>query len=238
MIGVMNDSQHEKARIGLLVYPDMNALDVIGPAEIFAGSVLAETHLVWKTTAPVRTSGGWDLVPTLSFTDAPQFDVICVPGGSGQIALMEDEETLEFIRRQAATARYVTSVCTGALVLGAAGLLRGYRATTHWMSHDQLALFGAVPEHERVVVDGNRITGAGVTAGMDFALVVLAELFGEREAHAAQLAVEYDPAPPYAAGRPQLASDDVVHRVTTRAEARQDRRMLASQSAARRLQDS
>ncbi|MGH3536732.1 MAG: DJ-1/PfpI family protein [Pseudonocardiaceae bacterium] len=231
----VDDERPDKVRIGLLLFPDMNALDVTGPAEIFAGSTSVDLQLVWKTTTPVRTSAGWHIVPTLSFRDTPQLDVICVPGGSGQIALMDDDETLGFLTRQAAGARYVTSVCTGALLLGAAGLLRGYRATTHWMSHDQLALFDARPTHERVVVDGNRITGAGVTAGVDFAFVVLAELFGEQEAHAVQLAVEYDPAPPYAVGRPELAAQEVVSRVKARAAARQDNRVLASQSAARRL---
>ncbi|HKS46428.1 MAG TPA: DJ-1/PfpI family protein [Amycolatopsis sp.] len=229
--------QLEKVRVGLLVYPEVNALDVIGPAEIFAGSSHVDVHLVGKTITPVRTSGGWRIVPTTSFADTPELDVLCVPGGVGQIALMTDEKTLGFVRRQAATARYVTSVCTGALLLGAAGLLRGYRATTHWMSHDQLALFGAVPQRQRVVVDRNRITGAGVTAGMDFALVVLGELFGEQEAQAVQLAVEYDPAPPYTAGQPHLASADVVAQVTARAVAKQDSRLETSRAAVLRLRD-
>ena len=227
--------RHDKLRIGLVVYPDVNALDVTGPAEVFAGSASADVQLLWKTITPVRTAAGWHIVPTLSFSEAPQMDVICVPGGRGQIMLMDDEETLQFLKRQAAGARYITSVCTGALLLGAAGLLRGYRATTHWMSHDQLDLFDARPEKERVVIDGSRITGAGVTAGVDFALVVLAELFGKQEAQAVQLAVEYDPAPPYDAGRPELAPQEVVARVKARATARQESRFVASKSAANRL---
>ncbi|MBH1933878.1 DJ-1/PfpI family protein [Streptomyces sp. AV19] len=227
--------RNDRVCIGLLVYPDINILDITGPAELFASSGLVDVQLVWKTTTPVRTSGGWHIVPTLSFPKAPQLDVICVPGGRGQIGLMHDDETLDFLKQQAAGARYVTSVCTGALVLGAAGLLRGHRATTHWLSHDQLGLFGATPVRERVVVDGNRITGGGVTAGMDFALVLLAELFGEQEAHAVQLAAEYDPAPPYAAGRPDLAPPDVLELVRSRTAAKQEHRRQVSEEAARRL---
>ena len=221
--------------IGILVYPDMNALDAIGPAEIFAGSRHVNLHLVWKTATPVRTSAGWRVVPTTAFPKAPQMDVFCVPGGSGQIALMDDEEVLDFLRKQATGARYVTSVCTGALVLGAAGLLNSRRATTHWMSHDQLALFGAIPVHERVVVDGNRITGGGVTAGMDFALVVLAELFGVEEADAVQLSAEYDPQPSRAVGRPGLANPALVEQVRAQNAARQGRRLQVSTQAAERL---
>ena len=213
----------------------MNALDAVGPAEIFTGSRHVDLHLVWKTTTPVRTSAGWRLVPTTPFPKAPQLDVVCVPGGSGQIALMDDEGVLDFLRKQAAGARYVTSVCTGALLLGAAGLLDGYRATTHWMSHDQLALFGAIPVRQRVVVDRNRITGGGVTAGVDFALGVLAELFGEQEADAVQLATEYDPQPARAVGRPELATPELVERVRAQTQARQERRSRVSAAAAQRL---
>ena len=221
--------------IGILVYPDMNALDAVGPAEIFSGSRRVDLRLVWKTATPVLTSAGWRMVPTTPFAESPQLDVVCVPGGGGQIALMDDQQVLNYLRKQAAGARYFTSVCTGALVLGAAGLLDGYRATTHWMSHDQLALFGATPVKERVVLDGNRITGAGVTAGVDFALSVLAELFGEEEADAVQLAAEYDPQPPRTAGSPELASPALVERVRERAAARQEQRLQVSTAAAGRM---
>ena len=149
---------------------------------------MRKLHLVWKNPRAGRDQQGLEIVPTTSFADCPPLDVICVPGGAGQIALMEDEETLDFLRRQAAGARYVTSVCTGSLVLGAAGLLRGYRAACHWMSRDQLALLGATPVAERVVKDRNRITGGGVTAGIDFALSLVAELCGAElaRAHPAQ----------------------------------------------------
>ena len=218
----------DKVTIGILVYPDMNALDAVGPAEIFTGSRHVDLHLVWKTTTPVRTSAGWRLVPTTPFPKAPQLDVVCVPGGSGQIALMDDEGVLDFLRKQAAGARYVTSVCTGALLLGAAGLLDGYRATTHWMSHDQLALFGAIPVRQRVVVDRNRITGGGVTAGIDFGLTIAAILRDQATAEYCQLVIEYAPAPPFNAGTPEAAPAAIVQRaVASRAPPVEQARLKA-----------
>src|SRR5262249_21978987 len=153
-------------------------LDMTGPYEVFIKFPDAKVHLVWKSRAPVTAAGGMQLVPTVTFAECPQLDLICVPGGSGMNGLLNDSETLDFIRHQASGARYVTSVCTGALVLGAAGLLKGRRAATHWMSREMLAAFGAMPVAERVVVDGNVITGGGVTAGIDFALTVAAHAFG------------------------------------------------------------
>ena len=150
------------------------------------------------------------IVPDTTFSDCPQLDLICIPGGPGMNALLTDRETLEFIRTQARGAKYITSVCTGSLVLGAAGLLRGKRAASHWMSRHMLASFGATPVNERVVVDGNVITGGGVTAGIDFALRVVAELKGERVAQSVQLGIEYAPAPPFNAGSPELAPPEVV----------------------------
>ncbi len=146
--------------------------------------------------------------PTTTFNACPELDVICVPGGPGQINLMEDEEVLSFIRTQSKQAKLVTSVCTGSLVLGAAGLLRGYKATTHWASLDQLALLGAEPVSERIVRDRNRITGAGVTAGIDFALNVVSEIYGSDIAQNIQLHMEYDPAPPFTCGSPRSASEE------------------------------
>jgi cyclohexyl-isocyanide hydratase len=158
-----------------------------------------------------------------------------VPGGPGINALLGDDETLAFIRRQAKGARYVTSVCTGALVLGAAGLLQGKHATTHWMSHDMLRAFGAIPVAERVVVDGNVITGGGVTAGIVFAFVVVAQAFGAAVAQAIQLGMEYDPHPPFDAGSPERAGPALVAEVRARAAGRQSERHAAVEAAAAKL---
>jgi cyclohexyl-isocyanide hydratase len=226
----------ETVQIGLLLFPQVTQLDLTGPAEVFGQLPNATLHLVWKTRDPVPTAQGWSINPTVSFADCPPLDVICVPGGSGQIALMDDAETLEFLRRQATTARYVTSVCTGSLVLGAAGLLQGYRAACHWMSRDQLALLGAIPVNERVVKDRNRITGGGVTAGIDFGLAVAAELYGAETAKAIQLGIEYAPAPPFDAGTPERAGEALVARVTAAASERQSRRLAATRRAAAALQ--
>ena len=222
-------------QIGLLLFPRLTQLDLTGPAEVFAQIPDAAVHLVWKDREPVTTGSGWQIVPTTSFADCPPLDVLCVPGGAGQTDLMQDEETLDFLRRQAAGARYVTSVCTGSLLLGAAGLLTGYRAGCHWMSLDQLALLGAIPVAERVVRDRNRITAGGVTSGIDFALVVAAELCGEAVAKAIQLTIEYDPAPPFDAGSPKCAGPAMVARVTALARERQSRRLAATKVAATRL---
>jgi cyclohexyl-isocyanide hydratase len=211
-------------RIGFLVFPNITQLDLTGPYEVFAQMPGAELHLVWKTRTPVAGSGGLVLQPTTTFADCPQLDLVCVPGGAGMNALLTDAETLDFLRRQAAGARYVTSVCTGALVLGAAGLLKGRRAATHWMSVEFLQSFGAVPGEERVVVDGNVITGGGVTAGIDFALRVVAEVAGEAAARAIQLGIEYDPQPPFACGHPRCADAALVQAVREKAAPRQAER--------------
>ena len=163
-------------QIGLLIFPRMTQLDMTGPFEVFARIPNAKVHLVWKRVEPVVSDTGLTVHPTTTCADCPQLDVICVPGGPGQIDLMEDREIIDFVRRQGEGARYVTSVCTGALVLGAAGLLNGYRAATHWASMDNLEHFGAVPTKTRVCIDRNRITGGGVTAGIDFGLVVAGHL--------------------------------------------------------------
>lgn len=192
--------------IGLLLFPDVTQLDLTGPFEVFARTPGVVCHLVWKEIKPVRSDRGLTLLPDCTFNDCPPLDVICVPGGPGQIALMSDEETLSFLRQQAQHAQFITSVCTGSLVLGAAGLLRGYRATSHWSSRDQLALLGAEPVEARVVRDRNRLTGAGVTSGIDFALTLVAEIHGDEVAQAIQLQMEYDPEPPFHTGSPQSAT--------------------------------
>jgi cyclohexyl-isocyanide hydratase len=200
---------HSSLSVGMLLFENATQLDLTGAYEVFARMPGTRVSLLAQTLEPVRTEWGLTITPDLAWTAAPQLDVICVPGGWGVNALLTDDALLDFLRGQGGGARYVTSVCSGALLLGAAGLLRGYRATTHWMSLDLLPLFGATPVAERVVRDRNRITGGGVTAGIDFALVLAAELFGEAEAQRIQLAIEYDPHPPFDSGSPRTAPADV-----------------------------
>jgi len=202
--------------VGLLVFPRVQQLDLTGPYEVFASMPETRVELISKTLEAVVSATGLTLTPTVTFATCPQLDVLCVPGGAGVNALLTDPETLTFVKRQASSARYVTSVCTGALVLGAAGLLQGKRATTHWAAHDLLAAFGAIPTQGRVVRDGTLLTGGGVTAGIDFALTLAAELAGQAAAEAVQLGLEYAPAPPFSAGTPDSAPSDVVRTVRQR----------------------
>lgn len=204
--------------IGLLLYPGLTQLDLTGPFEVFHRVPGAKVHLLWKTTDPIRADSGLGLLPDCTLEACPKLDVLCIPGGRGQTALMSDPELLGWLKARGAEARYVTSVCTGALVLGAAGLLNGYRAATHWAFQGLLPLFGATPVEERVVIDRNRITGGGVTAGIDFALRVAAELVGEEEAKRIQLYLEYDPAPPFASGHPRVADPALVASVRAQVE--------------------
>ncbi len=197
-------------RIGMLLFPGLTQLDLTGPYEVLARLPGAEMHLVWKTLEPVRADSGLTIVPSTTMRECPPIDLLFVPGGFGQLALMHDDETLGFVRAHGERARWVTSVCTGAFVLGAAGLLDGYRAATHWLSMELLPMFGAIPVDERVVVDRNRITGGGVTSGIDFALRVLAELEGETLAKRVQLELEYDPRPPFRGGHPRSAEPELV----------------------------
>jgi len=199
--------------IGFLVFPGMTQLDFTGPYEVFARLPDTLVHVIAAADGPVRTDRGLVIMPTITCDECPLLDVVVVPGGPGQQALMDDEAALDFLRRQSKQARYVTSVCTGALVLGAAGLLRGYRATTHWLSLPLLEVFGAVAVDERVVVDRNRITGGGVTAGIDFALYLAAMLRGEAIAQQIQLQMEYNPAPPFQCGSPATAPKAVIDAV-------------------------
>ncbi len=222
-------------RIGLLLFPDITQLDMTGPYEVFTKFPDAEVHLIWKSLDPVVANGGMRILPTTTFAACPQLDLVCVPGGAGMNPLLNDAETLAFLRKQAASARYVTSVCTGALVLGAAGLLKGRRAATHWMSREMLSAFGAIPVAERVVKDGNVITGGGVTAGIDFALTVAADAFGEDLAKSIQLGIEYDPQPPFNAGSPEGAGAAITLKARTSAAARQAEREVAVRQAAARL---
>ncbi|WP_434707708.1 DJ-1/PfpI family protein [Pseudomonas sp. R1-1] len=198
-------------QIGFLLFPQVQQLDLTGPYDVLASLPGVQVHLIWKDLMPVTASTGLLLKPTTTFEDCPDLDVICVPGGGGVGPLMEDEQTLNFIKRQAAQARYVTSVCTGSLVLGAAGLLQGKRATTHWAYHDLLPTLGAI------AVNGNLFTGGGITAGIDFALVLAAELVDADTAQLVQLQLEYAPAPPFNSGSPESASSAIVDEARLRA---------------------
>jgi len=199
-------------QIGMLLYPGMYALDLVGPYAFLAGLPNVETHLLWKTLDPVPTINGMRLVPTSLVSACPrQLDVLFVPGGTpGTIALMQDNEVLDFLADRGERARYITSVCTGSLILGAAGLLRGYKATSHWHKRDLLPLFGAVPVQDRIVEDRNRITGGGVTSGIDFGLVLASRLRGGDAAKLQQLINEYDPQPPFEAGTPSKAGPQLT----------------------------
>jgi len=208
----------EPFRIGFVLFPRVTQLDFTGPFEIFSRLPDTELHLVAKTLEPVRSDRGLTILPTVALAACPPLDLICVPGGPGTNDTLADAELLDFLRHMAAGARYVTSVCTGSLTLGAAGLLKGRRAACHWMSRDLLSRFGAEPVAERVVIDGKFITGGGVTAGIDFALRVVEQLQGRELAEAIQLAVEYDPHPPFDAGSPDRAPRAIVERVCKAAE--------------------
>ena len=205
--------------IGLLLFPNITQLDLTGPFEVFAKMPGADVRLIWKTLEPVRAESGMHILPNTTLADCPALDVIVVPGGPGMNPLMEDEEVLSFLRVQAAGARFVGSVCTGALVLGAAGLLLGKRATSHWSVRDLLARFGAIPTNQRVVRNGKIMTGGGVTAGIDFALTMVEELMGKSVAEGIQLGIEYAPAPPFNAGTPETAPAAVLEAVRARGAA-------------------
>jgi cyclohexyl-isocyanide hydratase len=220
----------------MLVYPRMIMIDLACPQTIL--TILgSDIHLVGKSLQPVTTDIGINVTPTTTFADCPaDLDVLFVPGGlMGSIAAMKDQATLDFLVARAPTAKYVTSVCTGGLVLGAAGLLRGYRATAHWGVADLLPLMGATQVHERVVQDRNRVTGAGATAGLDFGLTLAALLRGEEEAKRVQLILEYSPQPPFKAGTPDEVGPEKL------AEARKSRVWMdgqarqAAEAAASRL---
>lgn len=204
----------------LLLYPGLTQLDLTGPYEVFASLEGVTLHLAWKEPGPVRADSGMEIVATTSFDACPQADVLFVPGGLGQARWMGDAEVLSFLARQGELARFVTSACGGSLLLGAAGLLRGRRAACHWMFVDALATFGAVPCKERVVVDGNRMTGGGVTAGIDVALRLVGTVADEETARGVELALEYAPEPPFGTGRPDLASEALVTTVRARLQAK------------------
>lgn len=196
--------------IGFLLFPNITQLDFTGPLQVLSRLPGAKIYLVAKTAGPIETDCGPFILADTDFNNCPPLDLLCVPGGFGIDQAMQDADTIAFVKRQAAGARYVTSVCTGAFILGAAGLLEGKRATTHWAWHDRLARVGAEPVKARVVRDGNLFTGGGVTAGIDFALTIMAEIAGEAVARAIQLGVEYDPAPPFDSGSPDVARPETL----------------------------
>jgi len=193
-------------------------------------------HLIWKRIEPVPSDTALVLTPTITFADCPQLDVICVPGGVGTDDMVNDEEMLDFVRRQAVAAKYITSVCTGSLVLGAAGLLQGYRAATHWTAIEFLSSFGATPAKTRVCVDRNRVTGGGVTAGIDFALTLVSIMVDQKTAEAIQLRLEYNPAPPFDAGSPDTAPPELVALFKEKIAPARQRRSEAIERAAARLE--
>jgi cyclohexyl-isocyanide hydratase len=222
-------------QIGLVIFPKVTQLDFTGPLQVFSSVPGAKVHLIWKRIEPVPSDSVMVLTPTITFADCPQLDVICVPGGSGTDDMVNDEEMLDFLRQQAVGAKYVTSVCTGSLVLGAAGLLQGYRAATHWAAMDFLAAFGATPTKTRVCVDRNRVTGGGVTAGIDFALTLVSIMVDRPTAEAIQLRLEYNPAPPFNSGSPDTAPPEVLAVMKDKLAASRQRRGESIARAAARL---
>lgn len=196
-------------KIAMLAYPAMTLLDLVGPQTVF--SPHAETYMVWESLDPITTDSGIVVTPDATFESCPQdLDVLFAPGGYGTYDVMENERAIVFMADRGVTAKYVTSVCSGSLILAAAGLLEGYRAATHWGCYEILKEFGVTPDHSRVCFDRNRITGGGVTAGIDFGLRVLAELRGDEAAKISQLMMEYDPEPPFDAGSPKAAGAELT----------------------------
>lgn len=225
-----------KLRVVALIYPGMILLDLAGPLTCF-NMLMADVHLVSKTMDPVKTDTGVAIAPTTTLADCPdEADVLFVPGGlGGTTAMMEDADVIKFLRSRGAKAKFVTSVCTGSLLLGAAGLLKGKRATSHWYTRNLLPLFGASPVEDRVVEDGNVITGSAVTAGIDFGLTLAARLRGEEAAKFIQLLIEYDPQPPFDAGSPAKAGQALVDSVLSRRASALDAAKAAAERISRQI---
>lgn len=200
-------------KVGFLIFDNMQLLDFAAPFDEFSSVAELDVALIGKTLKPVTTTSGLRITPSHDINTLHPLDVLCVPGGSGINQLIDDESVLDFIRQQAKSVRYLTSVCTGALVLGASGLLKGRKATTHWSAMTYLKDFGAIPVKNRVVVDGNIVTAGGVTAGMDFGLTMIAELLGEKIAKTVQLQMQYDPAPPFDCGTPEKTPTNLVQEI-------------------------
>jgi len=188
---------NQPIQIGIVYFPGMTQLDVTGPFEVFARLPNAKVHLLWKRIETIVSDVGLPLLPTTTFSECPDLDIFCIGGGPGMTSIMDDDEVISFIREKGGSARFITSICAGALVLGSAGLVTGYKSACHWLMRDMLTSFGAIPVDKRVVVDRNRISGGGVTAGVDFAFRVAAEVCGEDVAKRLQLFLEYQPEPPF-----------------------------------------
>ncbi len=216
LFGLRHTMPAKPEQVVMLVYPGMTALDLVGPQQVFGYTMGMEVHLMWKSTEAVTTDTGLRLLPSKRLADGPaEVDLLFVPGGGREtVALMEDREVTDFLRKVGAKARFVTSVCSGSLVLGAAGLLRGYRVTSHWAVRDVLPLLGATPVDSRYVEDRNRITGGGITAGLDFALRLAGKLRGEDYGRGLELMLEYDPDPPFGAGTPKKAGPRIMQAMT------------------------
>ena len=222
-------------RIGSLLFEGIDQIDLTGPFEVLSRIPNSTYRIYGKTAEPVRDLKGLRLTPDAALADAPQLDVLHVPGGFGQEALMEDVEVLDWIRQQAAGARNIFSVCTGALLFGAAGLLKGKRATTHWASFHLLPFFGAIPVNERVVIDGNWVFAAGVTAGIDGALSLASILRGDEVAQSIQLYMAYAPEPPFNSGTPETAPAAVLDQTRQLAAAITARREATARRVAASL---
>jgi cyclohexyl-isocyanide hydratase len=222
-------------QIAFLLFPGLTQLDMTGPAQFLSRMPGAKMDLVWKSLDPVMTDAGFAIVPTATFALLPKADILCIPGGIGVADVMNDDAAMSWIRSVGAEAKWVTSVCTGSLILGAAGLLKGYKATSHWAWHHHLALFGAEPIKARTVFDRNRVTGGGVTAGIDFALALIAAVSGEGVAKTLQLGLEYDPAPPFDTGSPEKAGEAIVSAYTAAVSASFPAREEEIKAAALRL---
>jgi len=221
--------------IAFLVFPGVTQLDLTGPVQVLSRMPGAKLHIVASSLEPVMTDAGFAILPTATLADVPAPDLLCIPGGMGVTQVMADDAIMAWLRTAGASAQWVTSVCTGALILGAAGLLKGYQATTHWAWHEHLALFCAEPVKARTVFDRNRVTGGGVTAGIDFALALMARICGEEIAKMVQLSLEYDPAPPIDAGSPEKAGPALIAAYLERANRLAPGREEELRAAAARL---
>jgi cyclohexyl-isocyanide hydratase len=213
-------------KIGFLIFENVTQLDFTAPFEVFARMPQSEVFLISKDMNAVKSDKGLSVLPTHTFENCPQLDLICVPGGGGISDVIEDEKALNFLKFQAQNAKFITSVCTGSLVLAVAGLLDGYKATTHWLSIDLLRKFATIEViEERVVKDRNRFTGGGVTAGIDFALTIAAEIYGENNAKEIQLMIEYNPQPPFLSGSPKMVDSEILEKLISSRKEMQNQRL-------------
>jgi cyclohexyl-isocyanide hydratase len=221
--------------VAFVLFPDVTQLDLTGPVQVLSSLGNVKISIVAGSTDPVMTDAGFSINPTCTFNECRNPNIVCVPGGAGVNDAMLDPELIGWLRLVAPSADWITSVCSGSLVLGAAGLLKGKRAASHWLSRSMLAEFGAIPAAGRVVFDGNIVTGGGVTAGIDFALSLAAEIRGEEHAKVIQLSLEYDPQPPFQSGSPDEADDKTVEYCRNLAKARQSERLANVKAAAAKL---